>query len=385
MKRFTAILLAMLALCLTSMALADTDGWGTATIDGHDANRVHLRGAPSTDAPSLGLYFTGAQVECLSDPSGEWVDVRIGTESGFIRGEYLTTGSTVSACPIGVVSTTSYVNFREAPAMQYSSIAALRDGAPLIIYGETVDHWYYAAYGMRTGYVKANYVVLGEPAPANSPTLDDGKTTVAIDLEDSVMAYVRAANCRVYVHATDDDFITVTYDPSLLRLDASTARGTNILFFESATGTPILGDTMGAHVSLPRAYYHSVYLDVSEGVGYLSGAVDADFTIYGSQGEVYLDVPADYAHQALISLSRSTMLVSLSEALEAYTIRFDEITGSAVHFSNLRTAPPFQPDETSYYYSTVSDGSGANLVFDIVRDSTVDFMYVAARFTDGDQ
>ena len=382
MKKLTAILLALLMLCLAALALAEGSDWGMMTIDGHDADRVHLRGAPSTDARSLGLYFTGTQVECLSDPTQEWVDVKIGTESGFIRSEYLTAGSVTAAFPVGVVSATGLVNFRVAPATQYEILASLRDGTPLIVYGETVDHWYYVAYGLETGYIKADYVALGEPTPVNAPAVNTGMTTVTFDLEDSVMAYVRAANCLVYVHGTDDDFITVTYDPALLRLDASTARGTNILFFESATGTPMLEDVMGAHVYLPKGYYHSVYLDVPEGIGYLNGAVDADFTIYGSQGEVHLDLPTYYAHQALISLSRSTMSVSLSEALTDYAIRFGEITGSVIDVSQLTGVPPLQPGETSYDYSTVSDDSGARLVFDIVRDSTVEFAYVAARLTD---
>lgn len=376
MKRLTFLLLTLL-LCLTC-AVALADNWGTLTIDGQDADRVHLRGAPSTDAPSLGLYFTGTPVECLSDPSLPWVQVHIGAESGYVKSEYLTSGGTVSAQPIGVVNT-DYVNFREAPSTQSEAIGWLHDGAAVIIYGETVDNWYYAAHGTTHGYIKAEYVTMGEPAATNAPGIS-GQTTVTIDLEDSVMAYVRAAGCLVYVHATDDDFITVTCDPTLLTLDASTARGTNILFFESATGTPMLDGSMAAHVYLPKAYYHSVDLDVTEGIGYLNGAVDTDLNIYASQGEVNLDLPASYAHDALITLSRSVMGVSLSESLTDYSIRFGEVTGSVIDLSKLDGVPPYQPGETHYAYN-LSETSQPRLVFDIVRDSTVDFAIIADRFT----
>ena len=377
MKRLTLALL-ILILCLTcSLALADD--WGALTIDGHDADRVHLREAPSADAPSLGLYFTGTPVECLSDPSQEWVEVRIGTENGFIKCEYLTAGSVVAACPVGAVNT-DYVNLREEPSTQHESIAWFHDGTAVIIYGETVANWYFVAYGMTRGYIKADYVTMGEPAATSAPGIQ-GQTTVTLQLEDSVMAYVRAAGCLVYVHATDDDFITCVYNSALLRLDASTARGTNILFFDSATGTPMLDDTMAAHVYLPKSYYHTVDLDVSEGIGYLNGAVDARLNIYASQGEVNLDLPASYAHDVLISLSRSVMGVSLSESLTDYSIRFGEITGSVVDLSKLPGVPPYQPDETHYEYN-LSEASHPQLVFDIVRDSMIDFAIIADRFTE---
>lgn len=379
MRKLTALLLSTLTLCFVSLALAESAGWGTMTIDGRDADRVHLRGAPSIDAPSLGLYFTGTQVECLSDPSQEWVDVTIGTESGFIKSEYLTEGAVSPALPIGVVTTDSYVNFRQAPSKQYEVIGQLRDGTALTIFGETADNWYYAAHGSLRGYVMADYVTLGQPAATGTPSVSAGTTTVTIDLEDSLMAYVSATNCQVYVHTTDDDFITCAYDPALLRLDASTARGTNILFFDSVSSTPLTNDTMAAHVYLPKAYYHSVELSVTNGVGYLNGAVDADFVIYGSEGEVNLDIPTDYAHHALVSLSRSTMGVSLSESLTNYTIRMDEVTGSVVDVSDLYGVPAHHPS-ADYYYYTAGTGD-AQLVFEVVRDSTVEFTIIADRFT----
>ena len=377
MKRLTLALLTLI-LCLTC-AVALADDWGALTIDGQDADRVHLRGAPSTDAPSLGLYFTGTPVECLSDPSLPWVQVTIGAESGYVKSDYLTSGA-VSAFPVGVVNT-DYVNFREAPSMQSKAIGWLHDGTAVILYGETVDNWYYAAHGTTRGYIRAEYVTMGRPAATSTPGVSTGNTTVTMALEDSVMAYVRAAGCLVYVHATDDAFITVTYDPTLLTLDASTARGTNILFFESATGTPMLDGSMAAHVYLPKAYYHSVDLDVSEGIGYLNGAVDADFTIYASQGEVNLDLPANYANRVLISLNRSTMGVSLSESLTDYSIRFAEVTGSVIDLSQLDGVPPYQPGATHYEYN-LSETSQPRLVFDIVRDAAVEFTVIADRFTD---
>lgn len=379
MKRLIALLLTLLLLAAMPHAMADGGGWRTAYVNGRDADRVHLRGVPSTDAPSLGLYFTGTEVSCLSDPAQEWVEVAIGTETGYMKGEYLSGSAVPSAQPIGVVNANN-VHFREAPSTQSEAITDLHDGTALVIRGETVDNWYYAACGAWQGYIKADYVTLGAPAPVSPPSVSGGNVTVTFDLEDSVMAYIHANNCRVYVHATDDDFITCVYDPSLLTLEASTARGTNILFFDSASGTPVLADTAGAHVYLPRGRHHSVDLSVTGGVGYLSGAVDADLTVYGSQSEVVLLVPTDYTHRALVSLSRSSMSVSLSEGLANYAIRFDEVTGSVIDVSGLAGVPAHDPGADHYSYTA---GTGdAQLLFDIVRDSTVDFSVIAAKFTD---
>ena len=82
-KRICALLLAA-ALCICA-ACALADDYGDAVIDAGNSNRLHLRAEPSTEAESLGLYFTGTEVECRSDPAKEWVEVKIGRVRGYMK------------------------------------------------------------------------------------------------------------------------------------------------------------------------------------------------------------------------------------------------------------------------------------------------------------
>ena len=69
--------LCLAALCVPARAASSRP---TAYVDGGTVDQVHLRQKPASDARSLGLYFTGTEVECWSDPSETWVHVSIGAE-----------------------------------------------------------------------------------------------------------------------------------------------------------------------------------------------------------------------------------------------------------------------------------------------------------------
>lgn len=53
---------------------------------------VHLRERPSDDAPSMGLYFRGVEVEVLEERDDGWVRVRLGTYVGYMRRTALAIG-----------------------------------------------------------------------------------------------------------------------------------------------------------------------------------------------------------------------------------------------------------------------------------------------------
>lgn len=62
-----------------------------ATVDGGDADRVHLRASPSAQADSKGLYFTDTQVFCPQGVSQGWTRVVAGAEEGYMMTSYLRT------------------------------------------------------------------------------------------------------------------------------------------------------------------------------------------------------------------------------------------------------------------------------------------------------
>ena len=53
----------------------------TAVVNNSNGQRLNLRSLPSTQSESLGLYYTGAEVVCYSDPSQEWAYVSVETDT----------------------------------------------------------------------------------------------------------------------------------------------------------------------------------------------------------------------------------------------------------------------------------------------------------------
>lgn len=155
--------LVLLMLCLLP-AMAFADSYGMAVIDGRDSYKVHLREEASSDAESLGLFFTGTEVEMRSDPEGQWIKVRIDGASGYIHSSCLKTGrareNVQEAFWYGVISAKNYVNFRRGPSTEFNLVGRgrINAGEPVDILGETSEGWYHVRHGSDTGYVSKNLV-----------------------------------------------------------------------------------------------------------------------------------------------------------------------------------------------------------------------------------
>lgn len=164
MKRLLA--LALLAAMLMSCAVAETAEYGYAYIVSSSGDRVHLRADPSTGATSLGLYFTGTRVTLLSPLGGDWTNIRIGAEEGWMMSRFLSADPAAAGeCDArreGRVNAGSLVNLREAPGTDAERITWVENGNRVIILGETADHWYYVRHVGLAGYIKADYVLMGE-------------------------------------------------------------------------------------------------------------------------------------------------------------------------------------------------------------------------------
>lgn len=130
------ILLVTLGLWLNAAA-AET---GVRWIDGGNADRVHLRAAPSAKAESLGLYFTGTDV-ILIDQVGEWAWVMVGDAEGWIMADYLTPYVTNRMGPMYMVDNphSTWVNLRMSPSMDGTVALCPDNGTAVRILGETAD------------------------------------------------------------------------------------------------------------------------------------------------------------------------------------------------------------------------------------------------------
>lgn len=157
-KLFAAAAAALLACLLAASALAAS--YGYAVIDGKSATKVHLREEPSSKAASLGLFFTGTEVEIRSDPYGEWIKVRIEGASGYIHSAYLSQGSAKEDVPEvywrGAITAKNYTNFRRGPSTEFNLVGTIDAGESVKIMGQTADGWYYVQYKGDWGYVAEN-------------------------------------------------------------------------------------------------------------------------------------------------------------------------------------------------------------------------------------
>lgn len=147
-------------------------GYGTALVDGANANRVHLREGPSAASASLGLYFTGTEVLCDSDPSQEWVAVTVGRQSGYIKSQFLCRGDDTSRIqskqPRAVVNNKQdggWLNLRQEPSLDAAVLGRLYHGDGVSVLGETVTQWYYVKAGDLYGYVMSDYLLFGGSTP----------------------------------------------------------------------------------------------------------------------------------------------------------------------------------------------------------------------------
>ena len=153
----------------------DAPAYGTAVVDGRNADRVHLRERASTGANSLGLYFTGTKVLCESDPGKEWVKVTIGSQTGYMQSDYLyrgtNPGSIQSKQPKAAVtnkSTGSWVNLRKEPSTGAAVASKLYHGDAVTVLGETASHWYYVKAGELYGYIMSDFLSIGSSASGPS-------------------------------------------------------------------------------------------------------------------------------------------------------------------------------------------------------------------------
>ena len=167
MKRLLMLLLTVLL--MLSMGQAETT---PCYIDGKDADRVHLRKAPSRSAESLGLYYTGTEVD-LFDVQGEWAAVTIGSESGYIMTQYLTDYAISRLGPWRMVNNpnSTWVNLRTAPSMNAPIALCPDNGTTVVVLGETADGWSYVECRGITGYMRTDLLSAREKKPLEAKTM----------------------------------------------------------------------------------------------------------------------------------------------------------------------------------------------------------------------
>lgn len=155
MKRLLAVLL-ILVLFLAAARAEGAEGTKKALrwVGGGNADRVHLRAAPSVMADSLGLYFTGTEAILLDAEDG-WAHVLVGTEEGWIMQDYLSDGYLRRIGPWRIVDNpgSTWVNLRTAPSMEAAVAMTPENGTRVRLLGETADGWSHVDCSGAKGYI----------------------------------------------------------------------------------------------------------------------------------------------------------------------------------------------------------------------------------------
>lgn len=143
-----ALLAGMLMLCGGAYAQ-------TAVVDNgsNPDSQLNLRKEPSTDAGSVGKFYSGTEVEIVSDAGEGWSEVSIGggqnSVGGYMMSSYLKSGSEASGVVDGtrgrqVVSPygTQSVVLRDRPSNSYDAVAMLEVGESVTVIGVSGSFYY---------------------------------------------------------------------------------------------------------------------------------------------------------------------------------------------------------------------------------------------------
>ncbi len=141
--------LVLLSTCiLPSFALAQS-----AVVDnGSDPDsRLNMRKEPSADSASLGKFYSGTEVEILSDAEDGWSQVSIGggqnSLDGYMMSDYLSTdgeGVIDATFDMEVVSPygTQSVVLRSKPSDSFDAVAMLEVGEAVRVIGVSGNFYY---------------------------------------------------------------------------------------------------------------------------------------------------------------------------------------------------------------------------------------------------
>ena len=138
--------LVLLSTCmLPSFALAQS-----AVVDnGSDPDsRLNMRKEPSADSASLGKFYSGTEVEILSDAGDGWSQVSIGGgQNGYMMSDYLSTdgeGVIDATFDMEVVSPygTQSVVLRSKPSDSFDAVAMLEVGEAVRVIGVSGNFYY---------------------------------------------------------------------------------------------------------------------------------------------------------------------------------------------------------------------------------------------------
>lgn len=149
---------------------------------------VNFRKGAGTNHASIGIVKKGAKVTGTGSVSGKWIQVKTGSQTGWVSSAYLTTGSVTVTKPKppvvntkNSVSTTSNVHFRSGAGTSHKSLSVLSKGTKVTLTGKKSGTWSQVKKGSVTGWVSSTYLTTAKvatvtPKPAPKPVANTSKS-----------------------------------------------------------------------------------------------------------------------------------------------------------------------------------------------------------------
>ena len=136
--RFLSILLSIIFILLASTAMA-TENMAQVN-NPNPEDRLNLRTRPSTDAPTLGKYYNGVNVELLGPEQNGWRPVRFGNLVGYMLADFLEpnySNLVAPALPFYTISNAAGtgLNLRESQSTNSKSLGFYANGQSGWVYG----------------------------------------------------------------------------------------------------------------------------------------------------------------------------------------------------------------------------------------------------------
>lgn len=124
-------------------------------------NYVNIRSEANTDSKVLGKLYSNGTAKIL-ETEGEWLKIQSGDVTGYIKSEYMITGSEVYDMVDDVKTTMATVNanklnVRAKASISSSVLAKVPKGDKLEVLEED-EEWIKVSLGSKVGYVAADYV-----------------------------------------------------------------------------------------------------------------------------------------------------------------------------------------------------------------------------------
>lgn len=167
-----------------SVTIGDSIGYGYVSTK---KDPLTMRNSATTDSKSLTTIPKDTVIELYETSNYQWYYTTYNGKSGFVKAEYITLG-TPPQTTIGNSIGYGYINTKSDPLTLRAStttdskqLTTIPKNTSLEFYSTSDPDWYYTTYNGKSGFVKAEYIAMGNPPESTSVEGFYGYGTIATE------------------------------------------------------------------------------------------------------------------------------------------------------------------------------------------------------------